>query len=307
MYIILEVLIIENFIINLLILYLAKIMSRNEGSYKRMIFGAFLASLYSLAIFSPLRVFLLSFLGKFIISIFIIRISFSYINLKKFMKTLTAFYITSFIFAGASLGSFLTSIGLDSLANINLGFGSFPVIYLILGIGISFLGARIIFAYFKTSVIKENYMADVSIYYKNKVVVIQALLDTGNSLVDPFSRKKVMVVDYNALEDILPKGVEELIEANNRGDYLKIEKHLDLLKDDFKPRIIPFKSVGKDSTLIGFVPDLIKIHFMDNEKVSSDVIIALYSGSLKNDMGYSGLINFDMNWGDFGEIDEVQT
>lgn len=306
MYIILEILILENFIINFLILYLTKIISRNQGKFKRIVFGAFIASLYSLAYFLPLKEFLLSILGKFIISMLIIRICFSYTNLKKFVKTLMAFYIISFIFAGATISSFLARMKTDVFNDLNIDLDSFPFFFLVIGVLISFIGCKMVFTYFNLRVMKENYIADVKIHYKSKEVSMKALLDTGNSLVDPFSRKKVMVVDYDILKGLLPKEVENLIIANNRGDYLEIEKQLELLKEVFKPTMIPYKSVGSNSILIGFVPDLVEISFLDKERFSNEIIVGLYLGSLTEDMGYSGLLNFETNWGEFDEVSQVQ-
>lgn len=307
LYIILEYIIIENFIINFLILYLTKIITRNQGSLKRLVMGAFIASVYTLAYFLPLNDFLLSIVGKFMISMIIIRISFVFLNPKIFIKTIIAFYITSFIFAGATIGTLFTQSNNYAFKGLDFGMDRFPVDLLIIGVFISFLGCRMIFRYFNIRVMKENYIADVTIHYNGRSRQIKALLDTGNSLTEPITKRKVMVVDYKMIKDMLPFGVEELIIANDKGDYLKIEKQLDLLKDDFFPTLIPYKSVGRNATIVGFVPDFIEIKFKDNEKIRKDTIIGLYPGSLTGDMGYSGLLNFEMNWGDLDEVREVQS
>lgn len=306
MYIVLEYLIIENFIINLLILYLTKIISRSQGQIRRMTIGAFIASLYSLAYFLPYNALFLSQIGKMLVAFIIIRVSFPYINYKIFIKTTVAFYITSFIIAGATIGTFLAQHDNYFYYGLNLDIGNFPLVYLIIGVSISFIGTRMIFKYFNIRIMKENYIADVIIQYNNKEVKIEALIDTGNSLIEPLTKKKVMVVDYKVLEKILPKGVNELVIANDKGNFVELEKRINLLEDDFFPTLIPYKSVGGGSTIIGFTPDLIRINFNNYEKTSRDIIIGLYSGSLTDDMGYSGLLNFEMTWGDMDEVHEVQ-
>lgn len=305
MYIILEYLIIENFIINFLILYLTKIIARNQGSVRRLAIGAFIASLYTLAYFLPYKEIFLSIVGKLIISIVIIRICFIYINLKIFIKTTIAFYITSFIFAGATIGTFFTQ---SNFVSNGLGFQieKFPISLLFIGVIASFIGCKIIFRYFNIKVMKDNYIADVTIHYNDKKTQIKAILDTGNSLIEPITKRKVMVVDYKSLKDILPNGVEDLLIANDKGDYFKIEEQLDLLKDDFFPTLIPYKSVGRSSTIVGFLPDYIEVNFNGSERVSKDIIIGLHLGSLSDDMGYSGLLHFEMNWGGLDEVSEVQ-
>lgn len=307
MYIVLEYLIIENFIINFLILYLTKIITRNQGSMKRIAIGAFVASLYSLAYFLPLKELLLSTVGKVIISMLIIRICFVFINIKIFVKTTIAFYVTSFIFAGATIATFFAGVNNYTFNGLDFKLEQFPINLLVIGVFVSFIGSRIIFKYFNLKVTKENYIADVVIHYKGKKVQIKALVDTGNSLKEPITKKKVMVVDYRILKDLLPSEVEKLIVANDKGDYLMLEKQLDLLKSDFFPTMIPYKSIGGQSTIIGFTPDFVEVKFNDNEKICKDIIVGLYSGSLTNEMGYNGLLNFEMKWGDLDEVSKVQS
>lgn len=305
LYIILEYIILENFIINFLILYLSKSIIRMQVSLKRLALGAFLASLYSLVYFLPLRELLLSSLGKFLVSLLIIRVSFDFINLKIFIKSLMAFYISSFVFAGATIATLFTEASKYRFKGMDFGLEEFPVELLFIGVSLSFFACRMIFKYFNIRVIRENYIADVKIYYNKESVNIKALLDTGNSLIEPITRRKVMVVDYKAIADILPYGIEDLIMANEKGDYSQIHKQLDLLKDDFLTSLIPFKSVGSNSTLIGFMPDFIEIKFRNSQKISKDIMIGLYSGSLTKDMGYSGLLNIEMNWGDYDEVSNI--
>lgn len=307
MYIILEYLIIENFIINFLILYLTKIIIRNQGKIKRIVVGAFVAALFSLSYFLPLKDLLLSIVGKTIISLLIVLISFPFVNIKVFVKTTIAFYLTSFIFAGATIATFLGGIKNYSFKGLGLNLEYFPVKLLIVGVLISFLAGRIIFKYFNLKITRENYIADVAIHYKDKKVQIKALLDTGNSLIEPITKKKVMVVDYKTLKDLLPNEVEKIVAANEKGDYLMLEKQLNMIKSDFSPTLIPYKSIGGQSIIIGFSPDFLEVKFKDKERIFKDIIVGLHSGSINDEMGYSGLLNMEMNWGDLHEVNKVQS
>lgn len=190
LYIVLEYLIIENFIINFLILYLTKIISRSQGKPRRIIIGAFIASLYSLVFFLPSHEFLLSILGKMLVALIIIRVSFLYINYKIFIRTIIAFYLTSFIFAGATLGALFTQSDNYFLKGLDFGRGSFPLNLLIMGVIISFISGKLIFKYFNTRIMRENYIADVIIHYNQNKIKIRALMDTGNTLKEPLTKKK---------------------------------------------------------------------------------------------------------------------
>lgn len=104
MYIVLEYLLLENFIINFLILYLNNILLKIDEKIYRIILASVLASFYSLVFFSPMLIFLTKPFSKILISMIIVRISYRFINVKVFLKEILGFYLVSFIFAGATIG-----------------------------------------------------------------------------------------------------------------------------------------------------------------------------------------------------------
>lgn len=308
MYIVLEYLLLENFIINLLMLYLNKIFLNIEVSYKRLVLGSLVASLYSLVYFYPLTYFSTKLLYKIMFTLLIIRISYKYYNLKIYLKELLGFFIISFIFAGATIGAYYTSNNFHNILNREIDVsGSFPVIYLVFGVFISVIIAKIVFKYFNQRSIKSNFIADVIIKYKGKQTFLRALLDTGHSLINPFTGDKVMVVEYEKLKSLVPPLVSELIAANENNNYKAVELILDELQDEIKLNIIPFKSIGRNGTLFAFKPDAVIVYHMEKEIVISDILIGIYSNSLTKEMGYSGLLHYELiDGGVENEFVEVQ-
>lgn len=308
MYIVLEYLLLENFIINYLILYLTKLITKKDTKNIRLILGAVVASFYSLIYFNPFLIFLSKPLYKFLFSMLIIRFSFKYSTIKHFIRELFSFYIVSFIFAGATIGIFYSSNNLYTILSNNIDiFNGFPIKYLIIGILGSISISKIIFEYYNLRIIRENYIADVTIIYQEKEIKIKALLDTGNSLIDPFTNKRILVVEYERLKEYLPIKMKDLIIANEEFNYKHIEELLTELQDSISLTIIPFKTVGKNGVLFGFKPDSVKIYYMEKELLKRDIIIGIYSGSLSKEMGYSGLLHYELiNGGVENEYIEVQ-
>lgn len=292
MYIVLEYLLLENFIINFLILYLNKILLKIDDKISRTILASIFASFYSLVFFSTALRFLSEPIYKIIVSIIIIRIAYRFINLKVLIKEILGFYLVSFIFAGATIGFFFSS---NDILNKNINvFGGFPVKLLILGVLTSTIIGIHIFKYFNLRLVRSNYIADVQIRVKGQIINLKVLIDTGNSLKSPFSDKKVLVVDYQCLQNYLPKLVEDIIRANEEKNYKDLERLLSEIHNEISISLIPYKSVGRSGMLIGFKPDSVLIDYLGNQIEARGLLIGLYSGSLTKDMGYNGLLHYEI-------------
>ena len=295
MYIVLEYLLLENFIINYLILYLNRILLRIEEKNSRLIIGSILSSFYSLVFFTPKLIFLTMPISKVLFSIFIVRISYRYVNLKLLIKELLGFYMISFIFAGATIGMFYSFNNLRNILNTRIDiFNQFPVKFLVIGVITSLIMGKSIFQYFHLKVLRENYIADVTIIYRGNQIKFKALLDTGNSLIDPFSNKKVIVVEFDRLKHILPNQISDLITANNEYNFQYVEELLLTLKDQISLTIIPFKSIGKNGMMFAFKPDSIIIDYMNSKEKREDFLVGIYAESFSKEMGYSGLLHYDL-------------
>ncbi|HLR21020.1 MAG TPA: sigma-E processing peptidase SpoIIGA [Tissierellaceae bacterium] len=295
MYIILEYYLLENFIINFLILYLTKLITKSTTLIRNIILGGIISALYSLVFFYPSLLFLTKFYMKIIISIIIVLFTFKSDNLKIFIYQLIGFYIMSFIFAGAIMG-------------ISFNFGNvyhvlikkiqvqelFKLKYILIGLFIAILGAYKIFEYYDNRSIQEKFLATATISYNNKNISIEVLVDTGNTLVEPFSNRSVMVAEYDKLKDFLPIELRKVYDNNNCNDFIILEKTLKELRDDISLHLIPFESVGNSGgILLGFRPDYIIIDFNDEESIlEENMIVGIFQGKISEDLNYSGLLNY---------------
>ncbi len=135
---------------------------------------------------------------------------------------------------------------------------------------------------------KEVVYYKINIKCSDKIVSIRALVDTGNSLVEPISNKPVIVAEYSALKDILPCKLIEIYENKKESNLMEIISAIS--EDSFRKsiRIIPFKSVGKErGMMIGFVADSAKI----NDNVINKPIIGICRFSLSKNGLYSALLS----------------
>ncbi len=293
MHVYIEYLLMENIIINFIILYVTKRITRTKTSKFRLFISALVGSIYTIIVFFPSLAFMGKFLIKFSISILMIILAFNPERFQQFIKQISTFYMVSFIFAGATIGIFYI-INNNSYSP-RFSFENFNELlsFLIIGIGIAIILILYILKFYQKRMNKENYLTPIAIGLKDKEVNLVALIDTGNSLKEPISQKPVIIVEYSALETILPQSIRNIYINNGEVDLSTIGKIMEEIGDDMRLRLIPFKSIGNDSgILIGFKPDIIKIYLEDEvRKVADETIVAIYNDKLANDEGYSGLLH----------------
>lgn len=211
------------FLINIwfdfLILLCVSILLKRNIKLKRIFLGSLFGSLTFLIIFLNLNNYVL-IIYKIIISIFMSIITFSYKDLKYTISNISYFYLVSIILGGSIYLLNDSFISNNSLIIKNNLFN-----YLILII----ISPIVIYIYLKqTRKLKDNYSNyhKVDILYKDKLYHLNGYLDTGNNLVDPYKKRKIILVKLNIKYDdtsIIYTPYESL---NNIGviKCLKIDK-----------------------------------------------------------------------------------
>jgi stage II sporulation protein GA (sporulation sigma-E factor processing peptidase) len=144
---------------------------------------------------------------------------------------------------------------------------------------------------------KKNLESDIihviQININNIKKDVKAILDTGNTLHDPLSNYPVVIVEYNALKDLLPEGVKNLFDRGNINDIFEIPKVVDDDRWLKRFRLVPYNSIGTDSgMMVGFIPDNLIID--DNKKSFKNVIIGIYLKRLNTTGDYEALIGSEL-------------
>lgn len=174
----------------------------------------------------------------------------------------TVFYggLFSYLFMNTYIGYFWAK--LQTGGNI-----IFEIFFIILIIYLSFKLIRGLIGTILRAVREENDICIVEIKLNNQKIVMRALLDTGNKLVEPASQKPVSIVEADILKPFL---------------NMKLQKVY----------CIPFISVGSNmSSLYGIEVDELKIITERGKKIENNVIIGIYKGSLSAGNEYSMILN----------------
>lgn len=262
----LDIILILNFLIDLILIFAVAIILRRHTNLKKIIKGTLIGSLSILSLLFNISSFILIIIKVLIAFIMVITV-FGFKNLKYTLKNLFYLYTSSIV-----LGGFLYMLELE-LCYSNKGL-LFYHNGLKLNFSVLLLISPIIIYYYirQLKELKENYSKyyNIDIYLKNgKIVELSAFLDTGNKLIDPYFKRPIILVNKDKIKfsytdnDILIVPYDSL---NNHG----------LLKCIIPDKIYIDKVGIRNNFLIGISEEEIKIDGIDcilNAKLLEEKII----------------------------------
>ncbi|QXM05826.1 sigma-E processing peptidase SpoIIGA [Crassaminicella indica] len=290
-----EYLFIENLLMNWLILHLTSYFSKAQIPKYRVWLGAAVGACYAFVIFFPSLEFMYTFVMKIVVSIFIIIITFTPYKFMDFFKILAIFYLISFMFGGAAFALFYFTDLNGLLSNGIYYIGNFSVKLLIYSGIVAYILIRFCWDYIQVKISREKIYIPVKIEVENHISQLNGLLDTGNALLDPLSRYPVIIVEYDAIKDLLPKDVQNVFNKSQDVNLDLISKIFQTTEWMNRFRVIPFKSLGKENgMLIGFKPDFVKIKDEKNLKCIKNIIVGVYTKKLSQNGEYTALLHPDI-------------
>ncbi len=285
-----DILIIENFFMNYLLLYFINRFCKCRTKKWRIVIAAFIGALYVIVVFYPDLHILYSVIMKYMISVLMLIVAFSPLELKKFVKILILFYLEAFIIGGLLLGIFYLNNPTPEIINGALFITSVSPSpeYIILGSIIAIILIKFGFDYFEGYYVNEKTKVEMDIVLNERKCSLIALIDTGNSLKDPISNMPVIIVYYKTIIDILPDELREVILKDYSYDIFKKR----IMESELKSRIriIPYKALGvENGILIGIRMDLVISRLKSKTNVVKEPIIALYNKPISNEGDYQAL------------------
>jgi len=289
----LDVLFLENFVINYIILYVTSIFSKVRVSSLRIAGGAAIGALYvAVLILLPGMKVYGTIVAKLLLSAGIIAVTFTPEKLKSFLKILVMFYGSTFIFAGAAFAFIYFNQSGGFVRNgIVYVFWRYKLTLLALSIMTVGIIIKVLIEIIQSRA-KEKYLMPIKISFEDNVIELAALVDTGNSLHDPLTNMPVIIVEYLAIKDVLPADIQDIFKESKENDLDNISKVISNSKWFSRFRLIPFMSIGKDNgILIGFKPDYIEIGKDDEKKGVKDVVVGICNKTLSRNERYRALLN----------------
>lgn len=251
-----DVLLVLNIYITYFLLKATSKISHTPLSVFRVTSASITGSLSSLMILAELN-YIIILLVRISAAFLIVIIAFGKQERSHYIKLTASFFTMNFIFAGIIMG--MGNISGDTCIHTRN-----TVVYY--DISLAELVVLTAVSYFLICGIR--YILDRStvtdcIYYVNitngdRSVSVRGLADTGNSLVDVFSGKPVIICS----EDILFKLTDMKGKTDDIYSFMLSEKKIK------GTRLVPFSALNGEGTVPAFIPDKIVI---SNEKTSRNV------------------------------------
>lgn len=289
-----DVVLLINLLMNYMILYFVALVLNLKKEFGRLFLGAILGCLFLISVISEKFIMLQSFPIKVVISVAMILVSFPPKNFRDFLKTLSFFYLISFMMGGGVLAFFyLLNLRQNLLTN-TLILNNISVQWWILLISALalFLFLKFIWPLLYSILSKDTFLALMTIVIDGKPIEIKGLIDTGNDLFDPVSKYPVIIVELGAIKDILSKDLQSILEKGPEESLSNIGETIASSNWASRFRIIPYESIGKRKGLmIGFKPDLVKIQHNDKIKTTKEAVIGIYQRALSPEGTYRALLN----------------
>lgn len=269
------------------------VLKRKIRRYKVFIGGLF-GSFIVFAPFLNWPTFLLSPFVKISISVIMVWIAFGFKRFRYFLTNLSLFYLLTFASGGALIGlHYLLSFHYDAsnflfMANI-LGYGD-PISWLFISIGFPFVYyfSKNTFDKWKIRKLDFENLVDIDISINNQVIRLKGLIDSGNQLYDPITKKPVLIASLKKMDGLFPEEVLPVFE-----DVNQLWRN-NLLPDEWtnKISIIPYRVVGKENLLLAAVkPEKVVIHDGKGTVETNRIFVAFVNQTLSADDSFDCIIH----------------
>lgn len=283
----LDLIIIENFIMNFLMLYTTgKILCRTLCRWKISV-ASIIGVLYTFSLYINLPIIIIN-VSKVFMAAILMKISFNTKNIKGLIKETIVFLVISFIYAGCSLAFiYLFKPKVVYIVNGVIIGGNLVFEIVIFSAIVSFLLIKICskFVKLKQRFTKKDMICNLKIVNGSKGIKIKAFIDTGNLLSDPISKSPVVVASFDEIKSLFSKECLNSITSLMNGMVINSETY------DSKIRTIPYSSIGNNrSMMIAYKVDYIEIEHGEETKRIDDILIGLSKEKLTTNGQYSALI-----------------
>ena len=256
-----DVLLFENFVVNLFLLILTFKLLR--FSYKKSVYlSAVMGSIYTLALFLEVP-FGTSFLAKVLIVALMIIISIEKRTINNIFKCIGCFFILSFTLAGMCFSFVLVENQYSIFQKFIIS--NYSVKYILVSIMILYICIVRIFEYLRKRNIVKSLVYDIEISVNKNIFYVKGFLDTGNELREPVTNLPCIIVEEKYLSEIeIPP-----------NEYFNIA----------------YSTIGENGKIKGFKGEKIRIKSKEDDWRVVDAIICSCNNKLSKENDFNALLS----------------
>ncbi len=291
----LDVIWLLNLLFDCLILYLTALILKRSIRIWRLLAGGFIGAFIILLTFSPLTGVANHPITKLFCSILMILTVFGFQRLIFFVKGLMTMYLVTFLLGGTLIGThYFIQSNTEMTANVLKasvqGFGD-PIswVFVLIGFPIAWHFSKKNFETMEMTKIQFDQMVHVAITINGDTFVFTGLVDSGNQLYDPLSRKPVMFVSIKSQMDRFPDIIKTLSTEAERIIMGEAEIPAEWQN---RIRVIPCSVVGQEHHLIAAIkPDRIQITKSNSEYLCENGLVSFTIQELSADDSYQCIVH----------------
>lgn len=276
-----DVLVAVNLFVNyFLLLATAKFFSLSVKRY-RILLASALGAVYSLYILLPALHTLFNIIIKLVMSITITMAAFGIHPFRMLGKTTLCFYAMNFAFAGIMAALWYLAAPQGLVLNNGVVYFDISPLLLVIATLVCYFLVRFLHWMIGQGTPKALFL-DLVVSMGESTVTLRAKIDTGNSLAEPFSHLPAAVVEYEAIDKLLPKEIRVWFQKERvtAGGVPSVSE-----TDVPNCRMVPFHAVSGKGVLPAFRPDFIEIKGQRKDAYIAVCETGMFHGE------YAGLVN----------------
>ncbi|GAA0821584.1 sigma-E processing peptidase SpoIIGA [Clostridium tertium] len=256
-----DILIIENFIVNLFLLLITMKVSRYKYN-KTIYFSAAIGAFYTIVLFFENSI-LTSLPFKLFVVLIMISITSKSFKILKIIKASITFLIMSFTLAGFCFSFSLMDNQYSVFDSFEIS--NYSMKYLIISIMILYIAIVRVVDHLRERAVINNFIYEIEISDEKNTLFIKGLLDTGNALREPVTNLPCIIIENDFLNGF------------------NIQKH-----EEF---YIPYSTIGEEGNLKGFKSEKVRIRGEDKEWRTIEAIICSCKNKLSKENEFNALLS----------------
>lgn len=285
-----DILLILNLFVDYFLLLGCCVLMKIDVKKRRLIFGAVVGSLFSLLIFVVDFNFLLFLFFKVFSGLVLVFFTFGFPSKKVFVKAFLVFLLENFIFVGVMFCVWFAFSPPGMLWKNGVTYIEISPIVLIVGSMVAYCLTCLFNSVF-CKLVGSTKLKKIKIEFNNKIVELNALYDTGNCLLEPFSKKPVCVCEFDALSEILPENLAVFLKNFSEASN-KLGEGFDLAYD-YSVKLVPCNTINGESVLPAFLPQRVVV-VCEKKLINYDCYVGVVNKKI-SDGEYRAIIgNFEL-------------
>ncbi len=273
----LDILISVDLVIDCFMLIAAARLSGRRCSRPRLCLGSAAGALSSLIILAPPLPFILSALYTVLVAAAMTLITFGKGTVRSFVRTALCLLLVTLCYGGIMNTLWLYAAPHGLTLNNGAVYLDIQPMTLIMAAVVFYLLSLLFARLRQRTGLKRD--CRITVVMSGVSVTLDAILDTGDLLTEPFSGLPVVVAERAALRSAIPEGFDTMYNVQctmyNDSHCSLPDRYdtADVLPKGF--RVIPYSALGGEGLLMGFKPESLCVHLPDGRTQSVDAWVGI--------------------------------